>query len=488
MRIVEKNNVIALIDTIIEAIQYCISRREDSFEHIEECIYALKYIYSFISKTEPAYDLNKFESSINNLMKLKTDNEKFDILKKEKKNIQILKDDVIKNIKGEFTVVFLPYKASMWSAFESIWKEANRDPNCKCIVMPIPYFELDSNGVRKQMCYEGNEYPKDVEITHYDEYNIETENPDIIFIHNPYDDTNTLTQVEPKYYSRNLRNYTNMLVYSPYYTLRYYNPKKGINLCFSPATIYSNKIITQSERLKEIYIEHGHRPEKLLPLGSPKIDSVIHNIKNPPEISEEWKRVIEDKTVFLINIHLSFFTRYKEEAFEKVNIILEQIEKNEKCIGIWRPHPLMELMLKSNAPEYLEKYRSIVKRIEESDRYIIDTYSDYSYAFLVADAMFSTYSSLVTEFMVTGKPVFILEKKNSDELNKISPVDYSYNYYFENDNYYGGEFIQMVKSKNDYLYEKRMEMIRKAFVNSLDGNSGKKIYEHLKMEIINGGI
>ena len=116
-------------------------------------------------------------------------------------------------------VVFLPYKASMWDSLESVWKAADEDPDCDAYVIPIPYFDKNPDGSFKEMHYEGDQYPAYVPVTHYDDYDITVREPDMIFIHNPYDEYNYVTSVAPKFYSKNLKQYTEKLVYIPYFVL-----------------------------------------------------------------------------------------------------------------------------------------------------------------------------------------------------------------------------------------------------------------------------
>ena len=70
-----------------------------------------------------------------------------------------------------------------------------------------------------QMHYEGNEYPKNIEVTSYLACFVEDRRPDAIYIHNPYDDYNRATNVHPNFYSSRLKNYTDELVYIPYFVL-----------------------------------------------------------------------------------------------------------------------------------------------------------------------------------------------------------------------------------------------------------------------------
>lgn len=66
---------------------------------------------------------------------------------------KLLRQKLIKaanSIKNDIGVrkeaVFLPYKASMWDSLESVWKAADEDENCDAYVIPIPYYDKNSDG------------------------------------------------------------------------------------------------------------------------------------------------------------------------------------------------------------------------------------------------------------------------------------------------------------------------------------------------------
>ena len=61
-------------------------------------------------------------------------------------------------------IVFFPYKASMWDSLESIYLAAKADPDCDAYCVPIPYYNLNPDHSLGQMHYEGNDYPKEIEI------------------------------------------------------------------------------------------------------------------------------------------------------------------------------------------------------------------------------------------------------------------------------------------------------------------------------------
>lgn len=220
------------------------------------------------------------------------------IYKNLRKDLIRIENSVKNDIPVRTSVVFLPYKASMWDSLESVWKAADADPDCDAYVVPIPYFDKNPDGNFSEMHYEGDLYPDDVPVVSWEEFDLEKECPDVIYIHNPYDNCNHVTSVHPAFYTRDLRKYTDLLVYIPYFILNEVDPddQTAVNgmkhFCFTPGTLYADRVIVQSENMRQIYInefikaarEMGLSGEyvdrkalekKFLGLGSPKIDKVL---------------------------------------------------------------------------------------------------------------------------------------------------------------------------------------------------------------------
>lgn len=171
-----------------------------------------------------------------------------------------IKASVENDIEARTEIVFLPYKASMWDSLESVWKAADEDPECDAYVIPIPYFDKNPDGSFKEAHYEGEQYPDYVPVTDYNDYNFEARRPDVIYIHNPYDNCNHVTSVHPFFYSDNLKKYTDKLVYIPYFLLGEVDPEdeKEIewvqNYCMVPGVFHADKVIVQSEAMRKVYI------------------------------------------------------------------------------------------------------------------------------------------------------------------------------------------------------------------------------------------
>jgi len=143
-----------------------------------------------------------------------------------------------------YDVVFLPYKASMWDCMESVWLAAKEDPNCTPYVIPIPYYDKNEDRTLGTMHYEVDMMPDYVPVTHYDDYNLEVNQPEVIYIHNPFDAGNRVTTVHPYFYSSELKKYTQMLVYIPYFMTNGALPESHD---FLPVYAHADKIVLQNE-------------------------------------------------------------------------------------------------------------------------------------------------------------------------------------------------------------------------------------------------
>ena len=327
--------------------------------------------------------------------------------------------------------VFLPYKASMWDSLESIWKAADEDPECDAYVIPIPYYDKNPDGSFGQLHYEGSQYPDYVPITNYHDYQFAERQPDIIFIHNPYDEFNYLTSVHPFFYARNLKQFTEKLVYVPYFVLGepdLDNPdsiEQVSHFCTNPGVIYADKVIVQSENMRQVYIKvmtkfmegHGFTKkdweEKILGLGSPKMDKVLSTKKEDQEIPEEWLKIIRKpdgsfKKVILYNTGLTAFLQHSEQYLDKMKDVFRIFwEEREEVALLWRPHPLLANTVKTMRPAILESYEKLVDEYQKAGWGIYDDSADLNRAIAVCDAYYGDGSSVVQLCEEAGKLVMI---------------------------------------------------------------------------------
>lgn len=349
--------------------------------------------------------------------------------------------EAVDKIRIMLDVVFLPYKASMWDCMETIWKAAQNDPDCNAIVIPIPYFDLNPDGTSAERHYEAGMLPGYVPVVSYQDYDIRKEHPDIIYIHNPYDNYNRVTSVHPDFYSSVLKENTDMLVYVPYFFLgNGFLPEMHLNL-LSYKTV--DKIIVQDEKKAEGLSEYVSE-EKLAVLGSPKVDHILEMEARREkiidrEIPKEWREKIEGRKVVLFNISVSGILQHSKYAMEKIRYILSRFEKRKDIVLLWRPHPLVEATLKSMRPEMYKEYMAIKRSFLKKGKGILDESGDASVAVAVSDAYVGeNSSSLVHYFGVLGKPVFFIswdvtEEETEEERQAVLFYDFLYE---ENDIYF----------------------------------------------------
>lgn len=323
----------------------------------------------------------------------------------------------IDELPRQYDVVFLPYKASMWDSLESIWMAAEQDPDCNCYVIPIPYCDLNPDGSIGQVHYEASLMPSYVPVTHYEAYDIKENRPDIIYIHNPYDNTNMVTRVAAEFYSEELKKHTDMLVYIPYYLGTQHLAEEHKLLS---AYLHADKIILQNETMVEDV--HSSIPrEKLAALGSPKADRILRLEAEKGKVvgqmvPKAWKKKIKNKKVILYNVSISGILQFSEQALDKIRYVLSKFENREDVVLLWRPHPLIESTLKSMRPALYEEYMQIKRQFIADDYGILDETPDVGVSVVIADAYVGEdSSSLVNYFGVLGKPVFYTDWKVTEE-------------------------------------------------------------------------
>lgn len=341
-------------------------------------------------------------------------------------SLHAIEESVRKNILERKTAVFLPYKASMWDSLESVWKAAAVDPDCDTYVIPIPYYEKKSDGMLGEMYYEGNQYPEYVPITDYNNFNFGMHHPDMIFIHNPYDEYNYATSVHPFFYSRNLKKFTDNLVYIPYFVLEEINPfderavKSIEHFCTAPGVIHADTVIVQSEKMRQVYIRAlvefaGEKSrlvweKKILGLGSPKYDKVLEETSDMP-VPKEWKEILykkdgTKKKVVFYNTGLGAMLEFDEAMIHKIENVLKAFSDNREEVALlWRPHPLMKATLQSMRPQLLEQYEGVVNVYKKEGWGIYDDTADLDRAIRISDAYFGDPSSVTQLFRKVGKPV-----------------------------------------------------------------------------------
>lgn len=478
MRIKKKQQILELLTTIEEGIEYaCDSTLSSSNQVLNDCIEGLFLLSDLLSDEETICEnLQKLIGNIQHILPMGW-KDKLLNLKELKKLVLNIKDNVQEDIKVEIEVAFMPYKISMWDSLESIYKEVEQDQDCNCYVVPLPYYEKNEKGEVTRICYEGNQFPEDIKITHYNEYDFENRKPDIIYIHNPYDEYNKLTMVNPRFFSKNLTKYTDMLVYVPYFVAGS-SATQYLNIL--PSYINVSKIVTQSNIAQNTFIANGIDEKKILNLGSPKFDATlaaVQEVKN--EIKNNFK-INDKRNTILFNTGIADLLA-TETWVEEIEQVIYYFINHPQFGLIWRPHPLTRVTLNTMRSNILEKFDAIEEKVKRTSNIIIDRTSDVYPAIAVSDGLISDYSSVMLQYIITGKPVLGLLKEQMLEDDRYYFANYQGCYFMENCTV--SQFVEMIDNNIDPKKNERMMKFINS-INNTDGTCGQKIHFNIKREII----
>lgn len=158
-------------------------------------------------------------------------------------------------------IVFLPFKSSAWDSFADIYSRYSNNDNYDIFVIPIPYYFKEYDSSLSDIQYDIDSYPKELNLFSYNDFSLEYHKPDIVFIQNPYDRYNSATSIHPDFYSSKIINYTNNLIYVPWFktceisdddSFSYTNMKYYVTM---PGVVNSDFTLVYSTQEREAYIK-----------------------------------------------------------------------------------------------------------------------------------------------------------------------------------------------------------------------------------------
>lgn len=279
----------------------------------------------------------------------------------------------------------------MWRSLDPLYRE-HKAAGDEVKVVPLPYFGRDSSGYMAFPKYEETAFP--VPVIYHRDINLKMEYPDRIYIHNPYDGDNSITSVDPEYYSDKLKFCTKELVYVPYYTLADGDIESAI---VAPGCQNADKVVCWSEQQAENFRQYLD-PEKIIVKERPPVEK--------REIPEAWKRIINGRRVILFNNSLGSLMRNPSQEIKKIDTYFRQAARDHVCV-LWRPHPLFFDAIRALFPRYERQYMNMFSRFQEIDG-IYDASWDLDRAIQAADEYVGDPSSVVYAVREAGKPVRII--------------------------------------------------------------------------------
>ena len=383
---INKGNVSELLQLLTDTQQYaidfagaverCKGKETETVSGLEQYCENLYQVYMNISHGEAYKEGN---------------NSLHVIINELKHMVSEINNKIDEEIMKRKEMVFMPFKALYWNAMKSVYETELQDERCDVFVIPTPYYykEYDGELVNKQ--YEWDFFSEHVKITNYEDYDFALHSPETIVIQNPYDEWNEAISVSKEFYSANLKQYTDKLLYIPYFKVdefskdNYREYRNMQSYCTMPGVIYADQIIVQSENMKNLYIEKlvEFAGEETRSVWEKKIlgidtlsdccteneiewDETKQDQTKSIHIPSEWKKIIyrEDgtkKKVILFHVEACSLIQYKERFLEKLKAVLNLLQAHQENIAlIWSVDEKTNQILHELGKRFVSEYEEVL--------------------------------------------------------------------------------------------------------------------------------
>ena len=330
-----------------------------------------------------------------------------------------ISESIKTNIIERKEILFITLGPSEWKGFENIYQGligGAGKGDVDIYVVPIPLMPKDILGqvhlseADIQDTVHLSDYPTDIVYSDWQRYDVSQHCPDIIYIQNPYDDKNPYLTVPPVYYAKNLRRYTEKLVFKPFKKTGEFNNNDTSDLynlkhyAVAPGVIYADEVVVQSEGIKNHYINALSKfaGEETRPEWEEKI---IADRCAEQEASDKsgYKKILYCIGADELSEHGD---RLLKSVSNRFDIICENREKIKTTITLY---PDDRQQWRNIDPDLAETLLTLIdKKVDDGTlecihlipRYADDTALEY-------DAYYGDTSPLVPAFSIQKKPVMI---------------------------------------------------------------------------------
>lgn len=361
-------------------------------------------------------------------------------------------------------ILILTVGPKEWQGFDRLYDELVKEDKADVYVVPLPVLFKDYFG---QIAATDDElisnthledYPENVKISLWTDFDLGLHHPDRIYIQSPYDGENPCLTIPPQYYAKELRNYTDRLIYIPPFKTDEFGENDYTDLCnlkhyvTAPGVIYADEVFVQSENIKSQYIkklkefageETGDVWEAKIKVGFPYAVKSKLNLKNesqydygnekndtenhPDDVKE--KKNIKKKLFYLIglnelsehqiiNLNTDKQTSEKDSVEKTDSDKKDIIESIKNRLEIFKDNEGAIDLTVGFYPPDINTWNKVDSRLTKR---LIDLLSSYGYEYMPVepdnlkleaiveeyDAYYGSASPLVTIFTYNKKPVMI---------------------------------------------------------------------------------
>ena len=341
------------------------------------------------------------------------------------------------------SVLFLPIKAKHFGSMRMAYEMEAATPDTDVYVMPLPYYYKEYDGSFKdEMHIETEEFMNaGIAVTDYNQFDLSLLCPERIYINSPYDEYNMAVSVDTRFYARNVKKYTEKLIYIPYFKLMEFdraNYPCWFNMqyyCTVPGVVMADKVYVQSENTRKMYIDKLNEwvgddeyseiwEQKLIvydenyflykkeeTISDTDTVSYEYNISKSEEFSEGKPREAQNKKSIVWFVSAGslaeFGDKYIEKAYRNIDVFASSKDKIKVMLT---SEPFIDEMIKAYSEDLYKKWTGF---IDEFNRIGIgevvnqdDRTSDE--ALRKADAYYGDPSYICKDFIMLKKPVMLM--------------------------------------------------------------------------------
>ncbi len=316
------------------------------------------------------------------------------------------------------SVLFLPVKAKHFSSMRMAYEMEAATPDTDVYVMPLPYYYKEYDGSFKdEMHIDTEEFIKaNIPVTDYSRFDLSLLCPEKIYINSAYDEYNMAVSVDTRFYARNVKKYTEKLIYIPYFKLMEFdraNYPCWYNMqyyCTVPGVVMADKVYVQSENTRKVYIDKLNEwvgDEKYTDIWEQKIDVYDDGFEEHSE--DELRDAGSKKTIvwFVSAGSLAEFgDRYIEKAYRNLDVFALSKDKLKVLLI---SEPFLDEMIKTYSDELYKKWTGFIDEFNRSGiGEVVSQVEDQSVeALLKANAYYGDPSYICKDFILMKKPVML---------------------------------------------------------------------------------
>lgn len=323
------------------------------------------------------------------------------------------RDGIIELLNSKEIVIFIVNKAESWMYLEHLWNEESNKQNTDVKIIVTPYYYKNMDFTINKEVFEIEDFPKKLNVIDYRDYDVKKEQPDRIYIQNPFDQFNFTMTVPRDYYACNLKHYTDELIYVPDFRTDEVSETdiqsySGMDhFVTMPGVVQADKVLVWSEKMKNTYVKKltEFAGEDTQTIWENKIyyDERFYN-KNLEEkeiiIPDEWKKLLfvnegVKKKSILYYTSTNMIIEKGKEYIDKLRRVLKIFKDNQDVVVIWRAYQETNSQLGLIAPELNKEYEQIIAEYKREGWGILDDTKDVKYALSVCDGYYGDTGSII---------------------------------------------------------------------------------------------